>query len=113
MAFLRTALLIIVSFLFVSMFIQEGNSMRSSGMEPRLKRQVPLLASLPRGNVPSSGGSHCTFIPGRSGNGPCSLKEKNFAGGGAAFFHRRVLLLIDILSASMENNETSNKDSTS
>ncbi|KAL0457067.1 UNVERIFIED_CONTAM: hypothetical protein Slati_1045900 [Sesamum latifolium] len=38
-----------------------------------------LLESLPRGPVPPSGSSPCTYIPGQGG-GPCPLNERHFAG---------------------------------
>ncbi|KAG8370352.1 hypothetical protein BUALT_Bualt14G0108000 [Buddleja alternifolia] len=49
----------------------------------RVRTQTSLLASLPRGPVPKSGGSPCTYIPGR-GSGSCKLNEKHFFGGGSA-----------------------------
>ncbi|CAA3016336.1 Hypothetical predicted protein [Olea europaea subsp. europaea] len=109
MAFLRTAVFLIFSILSVSMFIQEGNATRPLGMA---QWTSPLLASLPRGGVPSSGGSKCTYIPGGGSKGPCPLNEKHFAGG-AAHARSASHTVIDIVSASVEIDETSNKDSTS
>ncbi|CAI9775944.1 unnamed protein product [Fraxinus pennsylvanica] len=83
MALLKTATFLIFWVLFMSMFIQEGNAMRPLGMEQWLKREATLLASLPKGDVPTSGGSKCTYIPGGGSTGSCPLNEKHYAGGGA------------------------------
>ena len=38
------------------------------------------LEALPRGDVPPSGPSGCTYIPGSGGSG-CPINQRNFAGG--------------------------------
>ncbi|KAG6393118.1 hypothetical protein SASPL_147350 [Salvia splendens] len=48
-------------------------------MEQWLKSQLLLLEALPRGPVPPSAPSSCTYIPGQGGP-PCPLNEKHFSG---------------------------------
>lgn len=85
MVSIKTTYFLIFCTFLVSLSFQEANAIRSLGMEKWLREQVPLLASLPRGPVPPSGGSPCTYIPGlpASSAGTCSLNEKHFSGGGA------------------------------
>nr|GMD75497.1 hypothetical protein MIMGU_mgv1a016550mg [Ipomoea batatas]GMD95207.1 hypothetical protein MIMGU_mgv1a016550mg [Ipomoea batatas]GME18478.1 hypothetical protein MIMGU_mgv1a016550mg [Ipomoea batatas] len=74
---------------------QQGKSGRILHEEEKLtvkKREVAvLLESLQKGDVPSSGPSGCTQIPGGSGSGSCPLKEMHFAGAGAFPAHPRRL----------------------
>lgn len=54
-------------------------------------KEVILLESLQKGDVPPSGPSGCTQIPGGSGgSGGCPINEMHFAGAGAAPAHRRL-----------------------
>ncbi|KZV57362.1 hypothetical protein F511_27373 [Dorcoceras hygrometricum] len=62
--------------------LHPANGMRPLG-DMRRSLQVLLQASLPRGQVPTSGASPCTYIR-AGGSGKCTLEEKHFAGGGVA-----------------------------
>lgn len=67
----------------VSMSSNRANAGRSTlHIEKLLRKEAELLESLPRGPVPPSGSSPCTYIPGQGGH--CTLNEQHFAGGGAA-----------------------------
>ena len=67
-------------FCIVSISLNGSNAARVLPMEKWLiKSQLLLLESLPRGPVPPSGPSSCTYIPGQGGP-PCPLNEKHFAG---------------------------------
>ncbi|KAL2506638.1 Uncharacterized protein Adt_22259 [Abeliophyllum distichum] len=113
MGSINTAYFLIFCTFLVSISFQEANGTRVLGMEKWLSEKVPLLASLPRGPVPPSGGSPCTYIPG-SGTGTCSLNEKHFAGGGTARASpASPTIVIHSGSASMTNHETGKNDSTS
>ncbi|KAK4405831.1 Pentatricopeptide repeat-containing protein, mitochondrial [Sesamum angolense] len=80
MASSRFTLFLVFSILFcASMTPNQVNATRLLGMEKWLKEQALLLESLPRGPVPPSGSSPCTYIPGQGG-GPCPLNERHFAG---------------------------------
>ncbi|KAG8370353.1 hypothetical protein BUALT_Bualt14G0108100 [Buddleja alternifolia] len=84
MASSRFTIFLIFNILFLfSISVKQSNAIRFLGTEQRLRTQSSLLASLPRGPVPKSGGSPCTYIPGQ-GSGSCKLNEKHFFGGGSA-----------------------------
>ncbi|CAK9183882.1 unnamed protein product [Ilex paraguariensis] len=72
-------LLLVLCIVCSSTTLQTAKATRLLDMEQWLKKQVPLLESHPRGPVPPSGGSRCTYIPGQ-GSGTCSLNGMNFAG---------------------------------
>ncbi|GFP94118.1 hypothetical protein PHJA_001556200 [Phtheirospermum japonicum] len=66
------------------MFLNGANAGRSRHMEQWLRKQAPILVeSLPRGPVPPSSASSCTYIPGQGG-APCPLSEKHLATNGTA-----------------------------
>ncbi|KAL2530778.1 uncharacterized protein Fot_23379 [Forsythia ovata] len=116
MGSIKTTYFLIFCTFLVSISFEEANGTRVLGMEKWLREKVPLLASLPRGPVPPSSGSPCTYIPGTpsSGTGTCSLNEKHFAGGGTAHAPpASPTSVINFGSASMTNHETGKNDSTS
>ncbi|KAL1536097.1 hypothetical protein AAHA92_28799 [Salvia divinorum] len=78
-AFRLNFFLIFHIFCIVSISLNGANAARALPMEQWLKSQLLLLESLPRGPVPPSGPSSCTYIPGQGGP-PCPLNEKHFAG---------------------------------
>ncbi|KAL2230023.1 UNVERIFIED_CONTAM: hypothetical protein Sindi_1596700 [Sesamum indicum] len=80
MASSRFMIFLIFNILLVmSMTPNQVDAMRLLGMEKWLKEQALLLESLPRGPVPPSGSSPCTYIP-EQGGGSCPLNERHFAG---------------------------------
>ncbi|KAL3506059.1 hypothetical protein ACH5RR_031441 [Cinchona calisaya] len=77
-----------IIFVLFFLHLQPGQATRVlHGQEKELmeKAQI-LLQSLPKGPVPPSDPSGCTYIPGSGGTG-CPIKQMNFAGGGGAL-HR-------------------------
>ncbi|KAG8373144.1 hypothetical protein BUALT_Bualt12G0140400 [Buddleja alternifolia] len=83
----RVKIFLIFHILFIiSIFVTRANAVRTLHADQWLKKQVQLLESLPRGPVPPSGGSPCTYIPGQNG-GVCTLNEKHFSGGGGGSAH--------------------------
>ncbi|CAI9762710.1 unnamed protein product [Fraxinus pennsylvanica] len=118
MGSIKTTYFLILCIFLVSISCQQANAIRALGMEKWLREQVPLLASLPRGPVPPSSGSPCTYIPGPPGSstGTCPLNEKHFAGGGAAHAppaSPRSAINYGSTSSSTTNHETGKNDSTS
>lgn len=112
-----THFLILCTFL-VSISFQQANAIRALGMEKWLREEISLFASLPRGPVPPSGGSPCTYIPGHPGSstGSCPLNEKHFAGSGAAHSppaSPRSVINFGSTSSTTTNHETGKNDSTS
>ncbi|KAI3459469.1 hypothetical protein Pfo_016132 [Paulownia fortunei] len=97
----------------VSVSLNRANAVRILHMEEWLRKQVPLLESLPRGPVPPSSGSPCTYIPGQ-GSGTCPLNEKHFAGGGSAHAPpASPRAAIDFVATSFASGEVREKDSAS
>ncbi|KAI3469704.1 hypothetical protein Pfo_026367 [Paulownia fortunei] len=78
----RFTVFLMFNMFFASISSDQVNAMRPLGVEKWLRQQVLLLESLPRGPVPPSKGSPCTYIPGQGG-GHCTLKERHFAAGGS------------------------------
>ncbi|KAL8525070.1 hypothetical protein ACS0TY_014611 [Phlomoides rotata] len=77
----NTFVVLIITILLLSISLISRANARSLGMERWLGKQDLLVESL-RGEVPPSGSSSCTYIPGGTGKCP-SLNEKHFAGGSA------------------------------
>ncbi|KAH6768524.1 transmembrane protein [Perilla frutescens var. frutescens] len=85
-------------------------SLNNGANAARILPNILLFESLPRGPVPPSGGSSCTYIPGQGGP-PCPLNEKHFAGrlcGGSAHAPPTT----DVI-ASLRNDEVWKKGSSS
>ncbi|CAB4261697.1 unnamed protein product [Prunus armeniaca] len=62
--------------------VQPNKAGRILYAEARLmKHELMNFQSLPRGDLPPSESSRCTYIPGTGGSG-CPLKVKNYAGHG-------------------------------
>lgn len=85
----------------VSISLNGANAARILPMEQWLKIQPLLLESLPRGPVPPSSGSSCTYIPGQGGP-PCPLNEKHFVGD---HLHRHVVRTLPASLGSDQSNQ--------
>lgn len=94
----------------MSTYLQIVKAARPINGDEWLKKQhISLLESLPRGPVPPSTSSPCTYIPGGGGSGSC-LNGRNFAGVGTPPAFPSAVVNF---AAASENNESNKQDSVS
>ncbi|KAL2557926.1 hypothetical protein Fot_02665 [Forsythia ovata] len=86
--------------------------MRPLNGEQWLKNNL-VIQSLPRGTVPSSGGSTCTNIPGGKGRRRCTLaeNEENFSGNAASALLAFPQVKADHFAVASKNNESQKQES--